>query len=438
MSSKRPSNEVIFGSESKKTKAKNSENSNKCINEELEKEIKSLEISFPINLKEIKKKKTLHKASKNGYVNVVRELLKCRIKVDERNQFESTALHLASENGHASIVKELLTYGANVDLQNRDCCNSYHDGVECKSGTNALHLACENGHLEVVKELLKFDPDLSEGDYNHCTALQLACFGGYLDIVKELLSNGANVNDNHFDDCASELPISIAALEGNCEIFKELMKYGADPFKIQNVTDIDVGKDCAIYAANYNEHFDIVEEALLNGDIDAIHDEGLTKLHHASNLGNVSVAVKLLERGCKVNVSTDENQTALHLAIGCGSYEIVKKLLQYGANVNIQDEFGRTPIHFAVECIGINAGVYTLPFEKQGYDNSMRILETLLKKAIVDIDLSLKDKNGRTAIQLAFDNIKNQYFKKVVRMMIKAACPKPRISDSIYPLKHFL
>ena len=436
MSSKRSSNAVTFGSEAKK--AKSPEGTNNCVNEELEKEIKSLEISFPINLKEIKKKKILHKAAKNGYTNVVKELLKYNLKVDGRNQFESTALHLASENGHASIVKELLAHGANVDLQNRDCCNSYHDGVECKSGTNALHLACENGHLEVVKELLKFDPDLSEGDYNHCTALQLACFGGYLDIVKELLSNGANVNDNHFDDCASELPISIAALEGNCEIFKELMKYGADPFKIQSVTDIDVGKDCAIYAANYNEHFDIVEEALLNGDIDAIHDEGLNKLHHASNLGNVSVAVKLLERGCKVNVTTKENQTALHLAIGCGNHEIVEKLLQYGANVNIQDYSGTTSIHFAIECIGIRAGVYFSSYQKDGYDNYMRILETLLKEAIVDIDFRLRNNSGKTAIQLAVGNIKNQYFKKVVRLMIKAACPKPRISDSIYPLKHFL
>ena len=229
MNTKRPFDEVTSCSEAKKPKTKNFEVKNNCPNEELEREMKLLNISFPIDVEEIKEKKILHEASEKGYVHVVKELLKLKLNVDDKDDDEVTALHLASENGHATIVADLLAHGANPELQNGEVCSEY---CEDGHGTNALHLATYHGHVEVVKELLKYKPDLSKLNNKHYNALQIACDEEHVEIVKSLLANGADVNGNGFSDRDIELPIFITVLNGNVAILKELLKYGADPLKI--------------------------------------------------------------------------------------------------------------------------------------------------------------------------------------------------------------
>ena len=117
MNTKRPSDEVTSCPEAKKTKIMNFGVMNNRSNEELEREMELLNITFPLDLEELKEKKILHEASEKGYVHVVKELLKHKLNVDDKNDDEVTALHLASENGHATIVAELLAHGATPDLQ---------------------------------------------------------------------------------------------------------------------------------------------------------------------------------------------------------------------------------------------------------------------------------------------------------------------------------
>ena len=228
MNSKRSSDEVTC-SEAKETKTINYEARNNCHDEELEKEVKLLNISFPLDLEEIKEKKILHEASQMGYIHVVKELLKHKLNVDDKDDDENTALHLASENGHATIVAKLLAHGANIELPNGEVCSEY---CEDGHGTNALHIATHYGHVEVVKELLKYKPDLSKLGSRHYTGLQIACDEEHVEIVKLLLANGADVNGNGFSDRDIELPMFITVLNGNVAILKEFLKYGADPLKI--------------------------------------------------------------------------------------------------------------------------------------------------------------------------------------------------------------
>ena len=381
---------------------------------ELAEEMQFLEISFPMNLKEIKKKKILQIASLHGCLKVVKEILKHRVDINDNSYYQSTALHIASRNGDEKIVAELLAHGAKIELRNGESCFHQEDGIECDSGTTALHMACHEGHIEVVKEILKFAPNLSQVDDGHYNALQLACSSKHLDIVKELISNGANANETFTNDDYDK-PIYIAASEecGDVEIFKELMKHGANPFQLQKINGFLV-KRSAIKEANENGHFEIVEAALLNGDIDAIHDGGMTKLHHASYIANISIVTKLLEKGCKVDVQTDYfKDSALHLAIDSGnkhSKEIVSKLLLHGANPNLQDRLGRTAVHLAVENLLLNE-------DSQSFQLFASILQTLLKEAKTT-DFSLMDKNGKTALQRAIKkSATNHYFAEVAGMI---------------------
>ena len=110
--------------DTKKAKVQIFNNKDNCINEEMEKELKLLDINYPIDLEEIKAKKFFHKASKYGCINVLRELLKHNLDVNDRNLNGFTALHLAAVNGHAIIVAELLVHKADIELQNGNGCTN--------------------------------------------------------------------------------------------------------------------------------------------------------------------------------------------------------------------------------------------------------------------------------------------------------------------------
>ncbi len=58
------------------------------------------------------------KAARAGRVDVVRYLIKKRVKVDNTNQYHETALMLATKYGKIQIVKDLLNAGANTKLSN--------------------------------------------------------------------------------------------------------------------------------------------------------------------------------------------------------------------------------------------------------------------------------------------------------------------------------
>ena len=173
---------------------------------------------------------------------------------------------------------------------------------------------------------------------------------------------------------------------------------------------------------------------MLSGDIDAVDNDGMTRLQHASYFGHYEIVVKLLERGCKVNVSNGPSYssfTALHFAVLFDHLEIVEKLLQHGANPNIQDKMGKTALHLAVE--GMNACLRW----KDDLDKYVRIVQILLNNG--NMDINIKNKNGKTVLQLAIElSFKNEQFNDVARMIAKKACLKPRIFDSIYPMKNLM
>ena len=95
--------------------------------------------------------------------------------LNNSSKFEiDDGLVLASENGYLEIVKLLLKNGANVHAE-----NDY-----------ALIWASRNGHFEVVKLLLKNGPKVHVKD----NSLVWASSEGHFEVVKLLLKNGANVH----------------------------------------------------------------------------------------------------------------------------------------------------------------------------------------------------------------------------------------------------
>ena len=84
----------------------------------------------------------LHKAVREGQVQVVEWLIKSGDNIEERDNFEMTALHVAAQFGQLEVMKCLIEKGAEKDVKNQE-------------GNTPLHEAVENGHHEVVKYLIE-------------------------------------------------------------------------------------------------------------------------------------------------------------------------------------------------------------------------------------------------------------------------------------------
>lgn len=90
-----------------------------------------------------KKETALHKACLNGYLEVVKVLLKYSPSLERRNSMGMTALACAALKGHCDIVERLLLAGADVNT-NKD--------IELNT---PLHYAAFNNDLPMVKLLVQ-------------------------------------------------------------------------------------------------------------------------------------------------------------------------------------------------------------------------------------------------------------------------------------------
>ena len=142
--------------------------------------------------------------------------------------------------------------------------------------------------------------------------------------------------------------------------------------------------------------------------------EGDTPLHHASKTGQISVVKELMKCGVAIDIKNSKKYTPLHLAVTRKhNHEIVNVLLDHGADINAKNEYGQTPLHLAVtnDCVVIvrtllkrGANVNSLNDSQSSplhfaVENGVCMIIALLLKCD-DIDPGLKNKHGKTALQL--------------------------------------
>ncbi|XP_015921309.1 tyrosine-protein kinase HTK16 isoform X2 [Parasteatoda tepidariorum] len=119
----------------------------------------------------------LHRATKEGEVTVVRELVKSGYhNLDAKNQEGQTSVHLASIMGFDDILEVLLNVGANPSIL---------DG----NGLTPLHYAAQNNLPSTMSVLIKYDANPQvRASGSGWVPLHYAADKGYSGVVKLLLS----------------------------------------------------------------------------------------------------------------------------------------------------------------------------------------------------------------------------------------------------------
>ena len=143
---------------------------------------------------------------------------------------------------------------------------------------------------------------------------------------------------------SEESPIADAAMDGDGEAVRSLIKQGADV----NAPQGD-GMTAIHWGAERGDA-EIVSTLIYAGaNLKAVtRNGGYAPLHLAAKAGKKATAQLLLEAGADPNIQTSTGVTPLHHAAASGNVETVQTLLDHGADLDAQEyAHGQTPLIFA-------------------------------------------------------------------------------------------
>ena len=404
---------------------------------------------------------SLQTAARNGHESVVKILLEHGAEVDKNDDmYNETALGFAAERGSLPIVKLLLSHGAYVNgpfpidklkenhyfPEKLDYKEAYEelqgmDPDEFLSVRMPLHAACEKGHLEIVRELLKHGAFLDGGCYayegDNLTPLGLAIKCGHEEIVNELLKHKPNLVE--VVGWGTKSPLWVATNIGDLKMVKKLIAHGANVSGPWETIDLI---DSAFYEAYSNRNYEIMSLLLKKGanvdengtwfpDTTLFQDAAMESLTGEG----LEMFYYLLLKGANINAQDKNGKTALHRTAERKLVRNVNKLLDHGADPYVQDNEKNTALHRAV-----------IEYQKYHNDNhGVKVIEELLDDVKGMKNVSHRNADGETALEIALrkctegsNKAKRKYYFTVAQKIAKVACPKPKISDPIYPLKFLL
>jgi ankyrin repeat protein len=226
----------------------------------------------------------------------------------------------ATEEGRIEIVVDLLANGADVNVRNAD-------------GISSLHIAQLSADVRITKMLLSAGAEVDARDRSGETPLMIACFNGRTDNAEMLLTQGANINARDID---SRTALGFSMRMRKPETVRVLLARGADP----NVACKSDGKTPLMLAigteqfgdpmgewAFSQDHLAIVVDLLKSGaNIDAKDKSGETALMKAVRTGKVEIIKALLDKGAQTQLKNDQLQTAADIATAMGHKKIVDVL----------------------------------------------------------------------------------------------------------------
>ncbi|MGQ1909781.1 ankyrin repeat domain-containing protein [Marinifilum sp. RC60d5] len=152
--------------------------------------------------------------------------------------FDNDLIMQSALDGKMETVKEALENGFDVNFTD-------------SNKRTPLMLAAYNGHFDIVKLLIENGADLNNIDNVNRTALMYASTGSFERTVGLLLQSGAK--PNMVDSEENWTAAMMAASEGQLEVLKVLVSYGAD------LKMVDVDNESSLDFAIANGHPEVAE-----------------------------------------------------------------------------------------------------------------------------------------------------------------------------------
>ena len=320
----------------------------------------------------------IHLAVRNGYEDIVSELMRKKVDMNARDHLGNTALMIATRHDNAGMMRLLLANNADHRVRNHKkqsapqlaqisnlsgarsvfrelgirLPDANPDYVEVDIGTlqqstressslykgwPPLSVAALLGEVGIVEQLLARGAPVDARDTEGNTPLHRAASKGRVKSMEILIANGCNVNAVNK---ANETALYFAARAGQLNTVRLLLKYGAD---ISIVAD---DKTSALSVAISNGH-NLSAGELLDGPLDRV------SIHNALMLaiqnGMEELALRILERDSRYNTLDDKMRSALWYSADLGQQKLAATLLRKkGMRIDQADSNGYTPLARAV------------------------------------------------------------------------------------------
>ncbi|KAF6204569.1 hypothetical protein GE061_018729 [Apolygus lucorum] len=371
-----------------------------------------------VNLVDQKSGTLLHRAVDMGNVDVVNLLLKHGADVTKVTDKGNTPLHIATARGHKIIVETLLQYKKD-------------DFINAKTtigGTTSLHVAAERGLFDIVVSLLKHGGAYDIKNKKGKTAFDLAedsCVVGFLKSIANMFERAAKGDTNLISMIEKqELRLKKAIMNATDSKRMSLIEVARTKNKKLATQLSKLKETCKGDAECSSQHGNQASHPKFEDLMAAVKD------------GKVDELEEFLKKGGEVNLVDQRSGTLLHRAVDMGNVDVVNLLLKYGADVTKVTDKGNTPLHIAT-ARGHKIIVETLlQYKKDDFINAKTTiggttsLHVAAERGLFDIVVSLlkhggaydiKNKKGKTALDLAEDSCVVGFLKSIANMFERAA-----------------
>lgn len=194
-------------------------------------------------------------AAEEGYLRIVRVLLRHGSNVLASTDGGHTALHVSVHNGHLAVTKALVKAGADIEAE----AACFTLGPEKIEGHTPLHLAAGEGLREITAALVGAGANVNCRLENGATPLYISACCGKLDVVKILIRAKADP----LLSVGMNFPLDVAAQEGHLGVVRELVQW----FGIEGCSNDEGGME-ALHAAAFTNHVDVVNFLCDSGVVD--------------------------------------------------------------------------------------------------------------------------------------------------------------------------